>query len=101
MVEFLRTQPAWQARVAAAHTIPRELHAVRTYRFDPERFRGLTVPTLLLFGSESPPAFREVGEALDAALPNARSVVMPGQGHVAMDTGTDLFTAEVLRFADA
>lgn len=98
MVEFLRTQPAWRARVAAAHTIPRELRAVRTYRFDPERFRGLTVPTLLLFGSESAPAFREVGEALDAALPNARSVVMPGQGHVAMDTGTDLFTTEVLRF---
>jgi hypothetical protein len=23
---------------------------------------------------------------------------MPGQGHVAMDTATDLFTTEVLRF---
>jgi hypothetical protein len=27
--------PAWQARVAAAHTIPRELRAVKAYRFDP------------------------------------------------------------------
>jgi hypothetical protein len=25
-------------------------------------------------------------------------VVMPGQGHVAMNTGTELFTTEVLRF---
>ncbi len=34
------------------------------------------------------------------ALPNCRIVVMPGQGHVAMDTGTDLFTTEVLRFLE-
>ena len=98
MVEYLRSQPVWQARVAAAHTIPRELRAVKAYRFDPERFRGLGVPTLLLSGGESPPPFREAGEAVDEALPDSRIVVMPGQGHVAMDTGTDLFTTEVLRF---
>jgi pimeloyl-ACP methyl ester carboxylesterase len=98
MVAFLRNQPVWRARVAAAHTIPRELHAARAYRFDPERFRDLTVPTLLLTGSESAPAFRRFGDAVDAALPDSRMVVMPGQGHVAIDTGTDLFTTEVLRF---
>jgi hypothetical protein len=26
--------------------------------------------------------------------------VMPGQGHVAMDTGTELFTAEVIRLLE-
>ena len=36
-VEYMRSQPAWQARVDAAHTIPRELRAVKAYRFDPER----------------------------------------------------------------
>lgn len=98
VVEATRSQPVWRARVATAHTIPRELRAARTYRFDPERFRGLAVPTLLLSGGESPPDFRTAVEAVDAALPDSRIVVLPGQGHVAIDTGTDLFTTEVLRF---
>lgn len=101
VVAYMRSQPAWQARVAAAHTIPRELGASRTYRFDPDRFRDLAVPTLLLNGSESAPGFRMAEEAVDEALPDSRIVVMPGQGHGAMDTGTDLFTAEVLRFTDS
>lgn len=97
-VEHLRTLPVWQARVDAAHTIPRELRAVKAYRFDPERFRHLRVPTLLLSGGDSPTAFKKAAEVVDRALPDSRIVVMPGQGHSAMDTGTDLFTAEVLHF---
>jgi pimeloyl-ACP methyl ester carboxylesterase len=101
VVEYMRSQPVWQARVAAAHTIPRELRAVKAYRFDPERFRDLGVPTLLLSGGESPAALRKAGEAVDGALPDSRIVVMPGQGHAAMDTGTDLFTTEVLQFLES
>ena len=100
-VEYMRTLPVWQTRVAAAHTIPRELRAVKAYRFDPEQFRHLEVPTLLLSGGSSPAALRRAAEAADKALPDSRIVVMPGQGHAAMDTGTDLFTAEVLRFLTA
>jgi pimeloyl-ACP methyl ester carboxylesterase len=99
-VEYMRSQPAWQARVAAAHTIPRELRAVKAYRFDPERFRDLGVPTLPLSGGDSPAALRKAAEAVDEMLPDSRLVVMPGQGHAAMDTGTDLFTSEVLRFLE-
>jgi len=40
-------------------------------------------------------------KAVDETLPNCRIVVMPGQGHAAMDTGTDLFTTEVVRFLTA
>jgi pimeloyl-ACP methyl ester carboxylesterase len=97
-VAHLRTLPPWQARVAAAHTIPRELRATDTYRFDPERLQRVEVPTLLLLGGASPPVFAAGTHALAAALPDARVVVMPGQGHAAMDTGTELFTTEVLQF---
>ena len=41
-----------------------------------------------------------VREALDGALPDSLIVVMPGHGPAAMDTGTDLFTTEVLRFVE-
>jgi pimeloyl-ACP methyl ester carboxylesterase len=99
-VEYMQSLPAWQARVAAAHTIPRELRAHEAYRFDPERFRDLRVRTLLLIGGESPATFEEAEKAVAEALPNCRLVVMPGQGHVAMDTGTELFVTEVLRFLE-
>ena len=98
VVEHMRSQPVWQARVAAAHTIPRELRAVKAYRLDPERFGELEVPTLVLSGGESPAALRKAAEVVEETLPDSRIVTMPGQGHAAMDTGTDLFTAEVLSF---
>jgi pimeloyl-ACP methyl ester carboxylesterase len=97
-VEYMRSQPAWQARLDAAHTIPRELRAVKAYGLDAKRFRDLGVPTLLLSGGDSPAALRKAAEAVDEVLPESRAVVMQGQGHAAMDTGTDLFTTEVLRF---
>jgi pimeloyl-ACP methyl ester carboxylesterase len=101
VVEYMRAQPIWQVRADAAHTIPRELRAVKAYRFDSEWFGDFGVPTLLLSGGDSPAALRKAGEAVDEALPDSRLVVMAGQGHSAMDTGTDLFTAEVLRFLEA
>jgi pimeloyl-ACP methyl ester carboxylesterase len=100
-VEYMRTLPIWQARVDAAHTIPRELRAVKAYRFDPERFGDLATPALMLAGGDSPVAMRKAAEAVDEALSDSRLVVMEGQGHSAMDTGTDLFTTEVLRFLTA
>jgi pimeloyl-ACP methyl ester carboxylesterase len=99
-VEYMRSQPAWQARVSAAHTIPRELRAVKEYTLVPERFGDLRVTTLVLSGGESPGALRKAAEAVDERLPDSRIVVMSGHGHAAMDTGTNLFTAEVLRFVE-
>jgi pimeloyl-ACP methyl ester carboxylesterase len=99
-IELLRSLPAWEARLPAAATIPREERVNREYHFEPERFRGLQVPTLFLEGGDSPDWSRAAGEALRAALPDCRVVVMPGQRHAAMDTGTELFTAEVLSFLE-
>jgi pimeloyl-ACP methyl ester carboxylesterase len=97
-VELLRSMPAWEARLAVAHTIPREERVNRAYAFDPGRFRDLRVPTLFLLGGDSVEPFKTAAEAVEAALPDCRVVVMPGQRHAAMDTATDLFTSEVLGF---
>ena len=99
-VQYMRSLPAWQERVKAAHTVPRELRADEVYRFDPERFGDLEAPTLILEGSDSPAFLKAADKAVDEAVPNSRIVVMPGQGHAAMDTGTELFTTEVLRFLE-
>jgi pimeloyl-ACP methyl ester carboxylesterase len=99
-VELLRSLPAWEARLDAAETIPREERASREYIFDPARFRDLDVPTLYLQGGDSSEPFKAAGEALRGALPDCRVAVMPGQRHAAMDTATDLFTAHVLNFLE-
>ena len=100
-VELMRSLPAWEARLDAADTIPREERASREYVFDPARFADLDVPTLYLQGGDSSQPFKAAGEALQATLPDCRVVVMAGQRHAAMDTATDLFTAEVLNFLEA
>lgn len=97
-IVLLQSQPAWSARVAAAHTIPREIRAEAQYRFEPERFKDISTPTLLLTGGESPPFMKASVEAVNAALPNSRIAVMPRQQHIADQTAPELFLREVLGF---
>lgn len=97
-LDALRAAPNWQARVDAIDTVIREVPATDGYEFDATRFEALTVPTLLLAGSESPPYFREAIDALVETLPNARITVLEGQAHAAMNTAPEQFTEEVLAF---
>jgi pimeloyl-ACP methyl ester carboxylesterase len=97
-LEQWRTTPVFSARVAVAHTIPREFRAVEGYQFKPERFKNLNVPTLLLLGGDSPSFARKNTENWHAALPDSRVTVLPGQQHIAMDTAPDLFVREVTEF---
>jgi pimeloyl-ACP methyl ester carboxylesterase len=96
--EVYRTLPAWKARITLAPTIPRELTIERSYRFQPDRFKQFSTPTLLLLGGDSPPMFRRVIDVLEAALPNSRIAVLPGQQHVAMDTAPELLLKELIGF---
>jgi pimeloyl-ACP methyl ester carboxylesterase len=80
------------------HTIPREFQAVEAYRCEPERFKHLNVPTMMLLGGDSPSFAKENVEYWHKTLPNSRIVVLPGQQHIAMDTAPDLFVREVQGF---
>lgn len=97
---MLRSLPNWPARVAAAHTIPREMFGSDGYVFEPGRFVGLDTPTLLLLGGDSPAFLRAATERVHAALPHSRIAVLPGQQHTAMNTAPELFTQEVLQFLE-
>ena len=89
----------WPARVAAAHTVLREADAEESYGLDLSHLGGLSVPTLLILGGDSPDYFREAVVRLHAALPNSRVHVMPGQRHIAMDTAPDEFVEAIMAFA--
>lgn len=99
-IEMIRSLPRYPALVAMAPTIPRELQAEEGYAsgFDPARLSGFETPTLILVGGESPEFEKAAAEALEAALPDGRIVVLPGQGHIAHRTAPELFEREVLRF---
>lgn len=99
-IEQLRSSLVWPLRIAAVHTVPRELKADHDYAFNPERFRGMRIPTLLLTGEQSPSYARKGTEAIAGALSDVQIVRMPGQGHVAMISAPDLFTREVIGFLE-
>lgn len=96
-LELLRSQPAWPARLAAAHTIPREARAFGQVAFDPNQANKITVPTLLLIGTESPVWGPQASEVA-AALPDARIAVLEGQGHVADLMAPELVAGALLPF---
>jgi pimeloyl-ACP methyl ester carboxylesterase len=95
---LLQKLPNWPARVAAAHTIPRELSGSGGYKLDAAHFKQMKTPTLLLLGGASPPMFKAAIDLVHKALPSSSVVVLPGQQHTAMNTAPDLFLREVLAF---
>jgi hypothetical protein len=67
---MLKSLPNWPARIAAARTIPREMRASEAYRFHADRFKALTVPTLLLLGGASPAFFKAATDLVHAGRPS-------------------------------
>lgn len=98
----LRGSPLWPQRIAAAHTIVRELRALEAAPpLAPPDLAKVAIPTLLLLGGASPGLYRTTIEALHAALPHSQVVIMPEQQHLAMHTAPGLFAREVLAFLTA
>lgn len=100
-LDALRTAPNWHARISAAHTVLRETEVERDYEFDPDRFESITVPTLLLTGSESPRFLRDGIAAVDGAVPNSQIMVFEGHGHVAQNTAPEMFVSSLLEFIES
>ena len=74
------------------------MSAVDRYELDTEHIKELSVPTLLLLGSESPDFFGEGIEIIDTAVSDSRVVILSGQAHGAIDTAPELFVKEVVGF---
>ncbi len=87
----MRALPSWSARLAAAHTIPRELRAAEQFRFEAERFIGVRLPITMMVGENSPHFLKEATTRFHAALPTSDVVVLEGQKHSAMTTAPSLF----------
>lgn len=95
----MKATPMWQARLAAVHTIVRELESVEAFEIS-DRLARIAVPVRLLLGTESPAYFRPAAEGIASVLPHADIVALSGQDHLAIDRAPDLFAAEILAFKD-
>jgi pimeloyl-ACP methyl ester carboxylesterase len=94
-LDAYRSDPSWEGRVAAAHTLPRELRGFRETRFNPQQAVHVSVPTLLLEGSDGPDWH---AETVAAALPDARVALLDGQAHTADIVAPELVAEHVLPF---
>ncbi len=87
---YIRSQPSWAARIAAAHTVPREGRWFAATPFDPGQAANIEVPVILLFGSESS-QWRPDVDTVAKAFGDAPVVELEGQGH-----GADLLAPDVV-----
>lgn len=96
-LEAIRTSPIWGMLVSGAEPTLSDLHAFRSYDFDPNEFSSLSVPVTFLCGSESPPIQFVTTDALMETLPNASRLELAGQGHDGMYGDPQQFIETVTR----
>jgi pimeloyl-ACP methyl ester carboxylesterase len=94
----LRTTPAWDAMVGLAPPTVREWEALRRDILEVDRYRDISVPTLLLEGTETADHHSSATEALQRTLPDVRTALLEGEGHTANLTSPEMVAQEVIEF---
>jgi len=95
-----RAEPVWPARVAAAHTILRELEAETSPAASIEALAAVRVPVLLILGGTSRSPFGVGTRAFADRLAHAEVVTIDGAAHAAHHTHVAEFVAAVEAFLD-
>ena len=99
-LDAYRANPVWPDRVAAAHTILREIEAEATDPASLQALGGATVPVLLILGSASRSPFRIGTDALAARLAHAEVAVIEGAAHAAHHTHVAQLVSAIEAFLD-
>jgi pimeloyl-ACP methyl ester carboxylesterase len=97
-IEQMKATPAWELRMQAAPTLPRELRAEHVLRVEQLGLGLLDSPVLMLVGSESPEWARRSTAGFAQALPRAQVRTLEGQGHGGTVTAPDLVADEIAKF---
>ena len=92
-IEALRATPIWQARLAAVHTLPREVLTADAFR--PGDLSAMGPRLRFLLGTESPGHLHASTWAAHSAAPGSELRWLPGHAHDAMDADPALFVSEV------
>jgi len=97
-IERARGSERWRDQLRYVHTAAYDVQIARAYELEPERLARLTIPVLLLVGSESP-AWMKLGvQRFAEALPDARVELLEGQGHNAQFTAPAVLGEKIRAF---
>jgi len=80
MFEGMRHAPVWPGLEAIAPTLLYDAHFTHTGRL-PAAASGITVPTTVLAGDQSPPFLQDAARATAKAIPGATYLALEGQTH--------------------
>jgi pimeloyl-ACP methyl ester carboxylesterase len=97
-MDAFKAAPSWPGRVAAAHTVTREIRGETGARLEVEHAAKISVPVLLLTGEKSSDPSKAGIDDVANALPDARIVVLKGHEHVADVLAPELFAQHLLAF---
>jgi len=83
---IMRVMPGvWRALTEVAHTLPYDAEilgeTIRGVPPDPEQWRQVTVPTLVMYGEKSPAALRNGAKSIAGVLPCATLRALPRESH--------------------
>ncbi|GAA3401619.1 alpha/beta fold hydrolase [Pseudarthrobacter polychromogenes] len=73
---------AWKSTV---HSAVNELALLDAHRPPAERYAGISVPVLVLYGSDSDEFYAVIAQAISAQLFDGRCTAVPGADHGALD----------------
>lgn len=94
----VQATPYWDHMLEHTPHSVTEWEALVHERLEVDRYRDISVPTLLLAGTETQDHPSFATQALDDLLPNARTVMLDGQGHGANLSAPDLVAQEIVEF---
>jgi pimeloyl-ACP methyl ester carboxylesterase len=97
-IDAMQGTPYWQARVAAAPTVPRELRAEHAVTIGDLLLEKVAAPTLLLVGGRSPGWAKQSTDAYAAVIPQMEVITMDGQGHGAAFSAPAMLASELQAF---
>jgi pimeloyl-ACP methyl ester carboxylesterase len=102
VVSLLRIMPGvWSKLIAVAHTLPYDAALLDGFMdgksLPTKLWSTVTMPTLVLEGTESPVGLRHGAQALANVLPNAKLLSKKGLGHT-KKLNTKLISSELTAF---
>jgi len=71
----------WTKVLSVAHTLPYDLAILGGWSATNARATGIHVPALVVGGAKSPAFMQAAVERVSKDLPNARALLLSGQGH--------------------
>ncbi|MDB5579681.1 MAG: alpha/beta hydrolase [Bradyrhizobium sp.] len=99
-IEAIKAAGYWDERLSVVHTAPREGFASRRFRFEPTAFTEMSMPVLVMIGSESPPIFTASAELVRTGFTNSDIAMLEGQAHHAMKGDPEQLASRIFAFLD-